>query len=125
MKRIYDEFEDNPNVILLSHSIDVRHDTVPALKQFAEALNIKTEKWHLVTGDRKEIFNISEDYIVSAKEGAQYEGGFDHSGTIVLVDKAGHLRSLKRGTEEDGANKMMDDIRTLLKEYEGKVKSEK
>ena len=40
MLRIHDKFKDNDKVVLLSHSIDVRHDTVAVLKKFATKLEV-------------------------------------------------------------------------------------
>lgn len=118
MKYIYNELgnDEKQRVAFLSHSIDTRHDTVPALREYARKMEIETSRWHLVTGDKSEIFGIAEDYNASAVEGEQYEGGFDHSGTLTLIDKDGHIRAYTRGTEREGAEKMLENIRQLLKE---------
>ncbi len=116
MKFMYDELKGNDEVIFISHSIDTRYDTVPALKAYAEKLEIDTERWHLVTGDKKAIYEIAADYVSSAKEDAGAPGGFDHSGYLVLIDKKGHVRSFARGTEREEAEKLLRDIGKLLKE---------
>lgn len=119
MKYMYKELEGMDDVVLLSHSIDTKHDTVPALKEYARKLEIKTNRWHLVTGDKSEIYDIAEDYVSSAKEDEYAPGGFDHSGYLVLVDKKGQVRSFARGTEREETKRLLKDINTLLKEYEG------
>lgn len=116
MKYMYDQLDGVDNVAFLSHSIDTKYDTIPALKKFAEKLEIETNRWHMITGDKAEIFDIASDYNASAVEGDQYEGGFDHSGTLVLIDKNGHIRAMTRGTEKEGAEKMLKNIEKLLKE---------
>lgn len=118
MKFMYEELKGTDDVVLLSHSIDTKHDTIPALKEFANKLEIETNRWHLVTGEKSEIYEIAEDYISSAKEDEYAPGGFDHSGYLVLVDKAGHVRSFARGTEREETERLLKDIKTLLKEYE-------
>jgi len=120
MKYMYKELEQEGinNVVLLSHSIDTKHDTIPALKDFANKLEIETDRWHLVTGEKSEIYDIAEDYVSSAKEDEYAPGGFDHSGYLVLIDKKGHVRSFARGTERDETKRLLKDIKTLLKEYE-------
>ena len=40
--RIYNKFKDNDKLLMLSHSIDVRNDTVAALKHHAEKLGIES-----------------------------------------------------------------------------------
>ena len=118
MKYMYKELEGMDDVVLLSHSIDTRHDTIPALKEFARKLEIEADRWHLVTGEKSEIYDIAEDYVSSAKEDEYAPGGFDHSGYLVLVDKKGHVRSFARGTEREETKRLLKDIKTLLKEYE-------
>ncbi len=117
MKYMYDELKDNDDVVLLSHSIDTKYDTIPALKEYARKLQVDSKRWHFVTGDRKEIHGIAEDYVSSAKEDASAPGGFDHSGYLVLVDKKGHVRSFARGTEREETERMLEDINKLLAEY--------
>ena len=51
MLRIYEKFEDNPKVGILSHSIDPRHDTPAVLREFMNNLGIKSKTWQMVTGD--------------------------------------------------------------------------
>ncbi len=118
MKYIYDTFENNDTLVLLSHSIDTKHDTIPALKAYAEKLEIETKRWHFVTGNKSEIYSIAEDYISSAKEDESEPGGFDHSGYLVLIDKKGHVRSFARGTDRTETDRLILDIKKLLKEYQ-------
>lgn len=117
MKFMYDELIDNDEVLFLSHSIDTKYDTIPALKEYANKLEIQTDKWHLVTGEKSDIYAIAEDYVSSAKEDVGAPGGYDHSGYLVLVDKKGHVRSFARGTERKDTKRLLRDIDKLLKEY--------
>ncbi|MEM8908929.1 MAG: SCO family protein, partial [Bacteroidota bacterium] len=52
MLRIYDRFETEERLKLLSHSIDTRNDSVPRLKQYAEKLEVSSDRWHFVTGKK-------------------------------------------------------------------------
>lgn len=120
MLRIYDKYETNPEILLLSHTLDPKRDTVNALKNYAENLEVKAPKWNFVTGDKKEIRGIVDDYfnIVVDDEGAP--GGINHSGKIVLVDREGHIRSFCEGTDPDEVTIFLEEIDLLLKEYETK-----
>ncbi|MBL7826384.1 MAG: SCO family protein [Saprospiraceae bacterium] len=113
--RIYERFKNEDRLLMLSHSIDVRNDTVAALKHHAEKLGIKSNKWHLVTGDHDAIYNIADDYFSVAKEDPSAPGGFDHSGRLILVDKNRHVRSFCDGTNAESVDKFMKDIEKLLK----------
>ncbi|MEY3249036.1 MAG: hypothetical protein RL742_1079 [Bacteroidota bacterium] len=121
-KRVYDKYLEDPRVCLLSHSIDTRNDTVPALKRYAEKLGIRSDKWHLVTGDHDAIYAIADDYFSAAKEDPDAPGGFDHSGRLILVDKNRHVRSFCNGTDPEDVTRFLQDIDLLLAEQFGERK---
>jgi len=116
MLRIYERFEDNPRVVLIAHSIDTKNDTIPALKDYASKLGVISEKWHFVTGDHDHIYEIADDYFITARVDATVPGGFDHSGRIILIDENRQVRSFCDGTNAESVNKFMTDIETLLNE---------
>jgi protein SCO1/2 len=118
-KRVYDTYLNDPRVLLLSHSIDVRNDTVPALKRYADKLGIRSDKWRLVTGDHDAIYEIADDYFSAAKEDPDAPGGFDHSGRLILVDKNRHVRSFCNGTDPEEVTRFLEDIDLLLAEQYG------
>lgn len=118
LKRVYAKYKGNPEVMLLSHSIDPNHDTVPVLKEFAEALGVTGRQWLFLTGDREKIYDIAENaYLVTAKADSSAAGGVVHSGAFVLVDKDKRIRGIYDGTTEDGVDRLMTDMGKLLAEY--------
>jgi len=116
MMRIYDQFENNDRLVMLSHSIDTRNDSIPALKAYANKLDINTNKWHLVTGEKDLIFDMADQYFVSAMVSDDAPGGFDHSGEIMLIDEKRHIRSHADGTNPEAVDKLLIDIEKLLNE---------
>lgn len=119
LKRVYERFKDNPNILLLSHTIDPAHDSVPVLKEFAQELGVTGKNWLFVTGDREKIYDIGENsYMVTAQEDASAPGGVVHSGAFILVDKDRHIRGIYDGTTETGVDKLMTDMDKLLSEKE-------
>lgn len=118
MLRIHDSFKSEDQLLLLSHSIDTKYDTIPRLKKYADNLGVTSDKWHFVTGDKEEIHDIAEDYFNIAMEDADAPGGFNHSGRLVLVDKNRNLRAFCDGTDEDSVTAFLKDIKKLLKEME-------
>ncbi|MBK9253878.1 MAG: SCO family protein [Saprospiraceae bacterium] len=118
MSRIYEAVKDNPNVRLVSFTIDPKRDDVNRLKLYADNLGVDHEKWFFLTGDKDETFELANDFFVIAYEDAESPGGFDHSGKIILVDKSGHVRSFSEGTDPEKTQGLIDDIFKLLKEYE-------
>ncbi|MDO8367934.1 MAG: SCO family protein [Saprospiraceae bacterium] len=114
--RVYEKFKNDDRLLLLSHSIDMRNDTVAALKHHAEKLGIDAKKWRLVTGDHDAIYAIADNYFSVATEDPSAPGGFDHSGRLILVDKNRHVRSFCDGTDAKDVDRFMKDIEVLLQE---------
>ncbi len=114
--RIYEKYKNDDRVAMLSHSIDTRNDSVPALRRHAEKLGIDSKKWHLVTGEKDAIYGIADDYFSVATEDPDAPGGFDHSGRLILVDKNRHVRSFCDGTDAADVDRFMKDIDLLLEE---------
>ncbi|MCA0234588.1 MAG: SCO family protein [Bacteroidetes bacterium] len=117
MLKVYDEFKGNPDVGILSHSIDPAHDTVEVLKKYADDLGIKGRTWLFVTGSREKIYDIGEKhYLVTAHADDKEPGGYIHSGAFVLIDKQKHIRGMYDGTNEKEVRELIDDMKVLLKE---------
>lgn len=117
MLRIFKKFKDNPQVAIISHSIDPRHDTPAVLKEFSKNLGIQNSMWTMVTGDKAKIYEIGQkSYMVSATDDPTQPGGIVHSGAFILVDKNRHIRGIYDGTEPERVDKLMMDMEVLLKE---------
>ncbi|MCC6412691.1 MAG: SCO family protein [Saprospiraceae bacterium] len=117
--RIYEKYKNDPRVAILSHSIDVRNDTVAALKRHADKLGVGTPQWHMVTGEEDAIYGIADNYFSVATKNPEAPGGFDHSGRLILVDKNRHVRSFCDGTDAEETSRFMKDIDLLIEEQFG------
>ncbi len=116
MLRVYERIQDDKNVLILSHTIDPKHDTVAVLKEFAERLGVSSEKWHFLTGKKEDIYKIGQtSYMVSAVEDPTEPGGFIHSGAFILVDDQRRVRGIYDGTKPDQVDRLMRDLDLLLK----------
>lgn len=123
MLRVYDSIENDPEILILSHTIDPEYDTVGRLKDFAEKLGVKSSKWHFVTGNKDSIYNIAQtSYFATAMEDKAEPDGFIHSGAFLLIDKDRRIRGKYDGTKEDDVNRLLADFERLKNEYkqEGK-----
>jgi protein SCO1 len=117
MLRVYEKYKDNPQVGILSHTIDPRHDSVQVLKEYATRLGVKNPMWQFVTGEKDKIYEIGEkSYYVTAGEDSTAAGGIIHSGAFILVDKKRRVRGIYDGTKEEDVTKLMKDMEVLLNE---------
>lgn len=116
MLRVYEVYKDNPQVEFLSHSIDPEYDQVPVLKKYADNLEIESSKWHLVTGDKEEIYEIAKSYFENASEDPNEPGGYLHSGAFYLIDQERRIRGYYNGVDPEKVDLLMDDIQLLMTE---------
>ena len=116
MLRVFEKFKEEPDFMILSHTLDPVHDTAELLKDYAYRIGVENDQtWHFLTGDQEKIFEIGQtSYLTTAMEDQSEPGGILHSGAFVLVDQKGHIRGVYDGTKEDQVNKLMRDIPKLL-----------
>lgn len=118
MLRVYDSIQAMDDVIILSHTIDPEYDTVGLLRDFAERLGVTSAKWHFLTGNKDNIYELAQtSYFATAMEDKTEPDGFIHSGAFVLVDKDRRIRGTYDGTQEEAVNRLIQDIKRLRSEY--------
>jgi protein SCO1 len=118
MLRVYEKVENDPDVLILSHTIDPEYDTVQLLHDYADRLGVKSSKWHFVTGEKDSIYDIAQkSYFSTAMEDATEPDGFIHSGAFLLIDKEQRIRGKYDGTSDEDVNRLLADIEKLKKEY--------
>lgn len=114
--RVQDATKNDPEVLILSHSVNPIHDTVEVLQQYASKYKAIKDKWHLLTGDKKDINAMAEkSYLISAQDDGTPEG-FVHSEKFILVDKQRRIRGVYDGTDSLQVDLLVKDIATLKKE---------
>ncbi len=114
--RVYEKYLRQDKVMILSHTIDPVHDSVRVLHEYANRLDVSSNKWHFVTGAKDSIYRIAQSYMVSAMEDKNAPGGFIHSGALILIDKNRHIRGYYDGTKEEKVTQLLEDIDVLLDE---------
>ncbi|WP_298929271.1 SCO family protein [uncultured Allomuricauda sp.] len=91
---LQDTFKEYEDFGVASFTINPRYDTPTVLKKYSERYGITDVDWHLMTGDRDEIYQLAQEgFYIVANEAEDAPGGFEHSGMFALVDKEGYIRS--------------------------------
>lgn len=125
MLEIYNKYKGNSEVVLLSHTIDPKHDTIPVLKKYAEKLGVKDNQWHFLLGSQDTVYQLAKTgYMSFAAQDSTVSGGITHSGYLILVDSKRHIRGAYDGTDDNQVHQLMKDMDVLLAE-EKNSKSEK
>ncbi|SIS82562.1 protein SCO1/2 [Zobellia uliginosa] len=135
---LQEEFKTSENFGIASFSITPDYDTPQVLKAYAKKYGIHDKDWHLMTGDKEQVYDLANNgFNIFAAEMPDAPGGFEHSGLFALVDKEGYLRSRtdefgnpiiyyrgaiteKKGVNEHGEKEQIsalkEDIKRLLAE---------
>jgi protein SCO1/2 len=117
MADIQKKILDDDEVMLLSHSVTPKIDSVEQLKRYAIKKGVNDKKWNLVTGDKKEIYELARKSYLAVKDNGD-GGPFDmvHTENFMLIDKKRQIRGFYDGTDADDIYKLLDDIDILKQE---------
>ncbi|WP_299780364.1 SCO family protein [uncultured Formosa sp.] len=115
MLKVQEEFKDDPEILLLSHSVMPSKDSVPVLKDYAKSHGVINNKWHLVTGDKKEIYALGRSqYFVENDLGVPKNiDDFLHTENFLLIDKNKHIRGIYNGLNRASMAQLITDIKAL------------
>ena len=118
MKVVQDSFQHDKNFIIASYSVMPDRDSVPMLRSYAAKNQIINNKWHLLTGDKKQIYQLArKSYFADENLGVQKgENDFLHTENFILVDKNLRIRGIYNGTLSLEIEQLIKDIRALEKE---------
>ena len=113
LKIVQDTFDNE--IIILSHSVDPKIDTVERLMKYQEINEINGENWYLLRGNIDEIIKMAQfGYFAIASIDNHVENSLIHTENIVLVDKQQRIRGVYNGTSKLEMSYLIDDINRLL-----------
>ena len=118
MEQLQNEFIDELDVQLISHTVMPWKDSVSVLNQYAENMDINYAKWKLLTGPEDEIYKLArKSYFADEQFGfTSDESDFLHTDKFILVDKKRRIRGIYTGLVEEDLQRLKEDIRLLLQE---------
>lgn len=110
---------DDEDVLLLSHTVTPEIDNVQQLKRYATEKGVVDAKWNLVTGDKKQIYELARKSYLAVKDNGD-GGAYDmiHTENFMLIDKKKQIRGFYDGTKNEEIKRLLSDIKVLKKEYE-------
>lgn len=118
MKTVQDAFKNDRGVVILSFSVTPWIDSVSRLKMYADNNGITSANWHLLTGNKAEIYDLARrDYFAEEDLGFTKDStDFLHTEHILLIDRTKRIRGIYNGTLQLETEQMIKDIRELMKE---------
>jgi protein SCO1 len=117
LKRVQERIRTTDEIVILSHTVNPESDSVPVLSRYAEEYGAIRNKWHLLTGDKKELYRIArEGYLVNALQGDGGPDDFIHTELFVLVDHKNRIRGFYDGTSATAVDTLIDELKVLMKQ---------
>ena len=131
MKILDEIYGDREDFGIASFTIDPEHDSPTTLKKYSELIEVKSKNWHFLTGDKKDIYELSnKGFNIFSSINQAVDGGFEHQGFFALIDQDGYIRSRvndynvplvyysginNENSEIQGIDMIIEDINKLLK----------
>ncbi|NRB82998.1 MAG: SCO family protein [Winogradskyella sp.] len=117
MYQIQKEIINDDDVMLLSHSVTPNIDSVAQLKKYAQEKGVIDSKWNLVTGNKKQIYELArKSYLAVKTQGNGDEYDMIHTENFMLIDKKRQIRGFYDGTNPEDIEQLLEDIETLKSE---------
>lgn len=144
MRRVYDAFKGEKDFMIISHTCMPEVDSVPLLKDYERRMLTGTIKknddgsykmeidstlhtalpantnWFFVTGEKEKLYNMARhSYIIDNNKTdtlTKISDQFIHTQLFALLDKETRVRGIYDGLKEEEVQKLMRDIKGLLKE---------
>jgi protein SCO1/2 len=118
MHELQKQFITDDEVMILSHTVTPDIDTVAQLKRYAKEKGVNASKWNLVTGDKKQIYELARKSYLAVKDDGD-GGPFDmiHTENFMLIDKERQIRGFYDGTDMKEVERLIDDIKILKASY--------
>jgi protein SCO1/2 len=132
MKRLQESIKNSdkvgdrePDFIqFLSFSVDPERDSVPQLKKWADRFQVNPENWWLLTGEKKEIYDLAiKDMRLPIVDGQGNDTSFIHTDHFVLIDRNRNVRGYYHGLDSTSLQTLSEDIIFLSLEKDRSKKS--
>lgn len=113
--------EGDPDLRLVSFSVDPSHDTPQILAKYADSHGASASGWLFLTGPHDALYDLIKDGFrlsVAERDGPDADPNemITHSDRFVLVDRQGRIRGYYHGTEDESVSRLVDDVAQLRKE---------
>ena len=117
MYQLQQELKNDNNILFLSHTVIPEIDTVEQLKKYAIENKIDESRWNLVTGDKKQIYNLARKSYLAVEDVEFGEFDMIHTENFMLIDKQKQIRGFYDGTNTEEIQRLLKDIEILKQSY--------
>lgn len=124
MKKLQNSFVKNDDIVqFISISIDPEHDSVTQLRKFADRYEVNHDTWWLVTGNKKEIYDMALNELKANVADPGVDTAFIHTENFFLLDTNRIVRGYYNGFDSVKQAQLVRDIPLLMLEKDKKAPS--
>ena len=118
MYLLQEAFKLDTSILFLSHSVTPESDSVSILKKYAIENKVNSKQWHLLTGPKKDIYDLAKKQYFAGDTIGYYQTGneFLHTENFILLDQKQRIRGVYNGTLLVEIERIKEDIAILKKE---------
>ena len=109
---------NQPDVLLVSLTVDPRDDTVPVLADYGRHYGADPQRWLMLTGDKAILYHLIATSFLNQDLDDPFSympGNFSHTDRMALVDTHGRVQSYFDGLNEGVATNVVNAIARLRK----------
>ena len=125
LSRVQDTFNQDPDLKLISISVDPAYDHPEKLQAYSKRFDANEGQWTFLTGEKKMIYPlVLKGFHVPLADASEYDAAiknpdetFIHSERLVLVDKEGIIRGFYDGTDKKEVDRLLVEIKVLKNIY--------
>jgi protein SCO1 len=117
MRVVYNQFKDEKDFLILSHTCDPATDTPEKLKRFADSMQVNTAQWVFLTGRKDSLYNMARHtYKIDdpANNLTSIEDDFLHTQFVALVNRQGDVVKIYDALKPSEMKQMAGEIKKLL-----------
>lgn len=119
MAKLQEEYAAQPDIQLVSITVDPERDTPQALALYADKYQANAKRWYFLSGPRDRIVQLIQQgfhlAVAAIPAGTDSVGMIPHSPRFVLVDKEARIRGYYDSRELEAFGRLKKDIDTLVK----------
>jgi protein SCO1/2 len=117
MQSLQSALADHPEVKLVTFTLDPKNDTPSVMADYAKRFHADPNRWWFLTGDDEAVMhNLVEKGLKQTVIPAKDDRPIIHSVYIIVIDKAGRIRSAHDGLDPQSKRLLLRDVKTLLAE---------
>jgi protein SCO1/2 len=124
MKTLQTAFKKTDSLVrFISITVDPVRDSASRLKAYGDKFGIDHDTWWMLTGDRKEIYDLAlNEFKANIASEGNIDTGFIHTEKFFLLDREKVVRGWYNGLDSVNLDKVIKDVVLLNMERDKKKK---